>query len=151
MLLTPPTSNDTPRTPHTHRHYAHRRTPTPDVTNVYLRYPMQPTYVTNISPPYIPARTAVHLLPMQPTYPHNVCPQHTPAIYPYNISPQRMSTTYTCDISLQHIPNTYPHNISLTHIPIIYLQNQPHHIRLWTFLVTYGKLWLVLVNNGESW
>ena len=94
---------------------------------------MSPSYAYNVSLPHIPAIW------------------HTPTADATNVSPQRMPTTYPYIISLQHNPNTYPHNISLTHIPIIYLQNQPHHMRLWTFLVTYGKLWLVLVNNGESW
>ena len=79
---------------HTHRHYAHRRTPMPDVTNVYLRYPMQPTYAYNVSLPHIPAIW------------------HTPTADATNISPQRMSTTYPCEISLQHIPHTYPYDIS---------------------------------------
>jgi len=98
------TRKATPTPRHTYRHYAHRRTPTPDVTNVYLRYPMQPTYAYNVSLPHIPAIW------------------HTPTADATNVSPQRMSTTYPCDISLQRIPATYPYNISLTHIPITYPQ-----------------------------
>lgn len=136
------TCKATPHTRHTHRHYAHRRTPTPDVTNVTCGIRcdqrMSPTY-----PHHISLRA--------PPYTHCRCDQRTSTTYPRNVCPQRIPNTYPYNISLQHIPATYPHNISLTHIPIIYLQNQPHHMRLWTFLVTYGKLWLVLVNYGESW
>lgn len=142
MLLTPPhPQRHNPGTlhpptlrapPYTHARCNQRIPAVSDATNAcHQRIPT--TYPYHISLQY-----GIHPLPMQPTYTCNVCLQRIPATYP-------------CDISLRHIPNTYPHNISLTHIPIIYLQNQPHHMRLWTFLVTYGKLWLVLVNHGESW
>ena len=143
MLLTHPTRMSThvrphPVTPHTHRHYAHRRTPTPDVTNVYLRYPMRPTHVTIVCLQRIPTT-----YPCNMAYTHCRCDQRISATYVHNISPQHIPATYARNVSLQHIP---------THIPNTYLhQISPHHMRLWTFVVTYGKLWLVLVNNGESW
>ena len=88
---------------------------------------MQPTYAYNVSLPHIPAIW------------------HTPTADATNVSPQRIPTIYPYDIFPIHIPTTYPYDISPIHI------SNPNHTRLWTFLVTYGKLWLVLVNRGESW
>ena len=107
------------------------------------------------APPYTHARCNQRIPAVSDAT--NVCHQRMPPTYPYNISPQRMSTTYPCNISLQYMSTTYyPSYISIIHIPNTYPQyisppHNPHHTHLWTFLVTYGKLWLVLVNNGESW
>ena len=118
--------------PYTHARCNQRIPAVSDATNA-CHQRMPTTYPYHISLQY-----GIHPLQMRPTYPRNICLQHIAATYPYNVS-------------LRHIPTTYPQYISPQHIPIIYLQNQPHHTRLWTFLVTYGKLWLVLVNHGESW
>ena len=130
MLLTPP---PTPPT-HPKVHYPGYTTPTDTTRTAMHPLPMQPTYVYNVSLQCIPTST-------QPTYPYNVSLRRMPIMYPYNVSihciPTPIQPTYPCNvsqyISLQYISNTYL-----------------HHMCLWTFLVTYGKLWLVLVNNGES-
>lgn len=82
-----------PVTPHTHRHYAHRRTPTPDATNVCLQR-IPTTYPCNMA------------------YTHCRCNQHIPATYVHNISLRNISTTYPQYISPQYIPHTYPYDIS---------------------------------------
>lgn len=101
------TRKATSRTQHTYRHYAHRRTPTPDVTNVYLRYPMRPTHVTNVCLQRIPTT-----YPCDMAYTHCRCDQRISATCVHNISLRHISTTYPQYISLQHIPNTYPQYIS---------------------------------------
>ena len=112
MLLTHPTRMSTharphPVTPHTHRHYAHRRTPTPDVTNVCLRYPMRPTHVPNVCLQRIPTT-----YPCNMAYTHCRCDQRISATYVHNISLRHISTTYPQYISPQYIPHTYPYDIS---------------------------------------
>ena len=113
-----------PVTPRTHRHYAHRRTPTPDVTNVYLRYPMRPTHVTIVCLQRIPTT-----YPCNMAYTHCRCDQRISATYVHNISLRHISTTYPQYISPQYIPHTYPYNIS----PILTTPHPPMDIS--------GNLW----------